>query len=38
MKGAITAYEKAIELNPEYANAYYNLGYTYSEEVTMERR
>ena len=29
---AITAYEKAIELNPEYSEFYNNLGITYQEK------
>ena len=31
-KAAITACKKAIEINPDHANAHYNLGFAYREE------
>ena len=34
---AITAYEKAIELNPEYSEFYNNLGITYQESGDIEK-
>ena len=37
MEKAIMAYEKAIELNPEYAEAYNSLGIPILIEVTVEK-
>ena len=33
---AIVAYQKAIQLNPQYAGAYYNLGFTLDKQEKYE--